>query len=240
MTDPKNHQVAIQLEATKQLAQHSRETSPSQHDAEAIPAGATAVELDLLRKLPCRPGPWFVLGCGTGRHVRGLADQGREVYGLDGDERMIQEAQAQDPQNHARYFHQLFEDPWPKPDPAVATLLNHTLTVVHTPAAAAGLFQQAACNLLPGGLLVIDDPAPTLWQQIASGPSAKALMAPAKSNVCFRPEIIVSFGGEAPTWTWTAGFPNQTTATIASGAPVNLRRLLASLVSNSLTPGPMN
>jgi SAM-dependent methyltransferase len=176
-----------QQPAPHSLAAHSREASPSQHDAEAIPAGATAIELGLLCDLACRPGPWLILGCGTGRHVRGLRARGYDVYGLDGDERMVAASQANDPDFQHCYSQGLFEDPWPRPDPAVVTLLNHTLTVVHTPSAAAGLFQRARHHLLPSGRLVIDDPGPTLWQQIAGGSLCQGIDGSGEEQCLFPP-----------------------------------------------------
>ena len=89
--------------------------------------------------------------------------------GLDGDPRMIQQAKNNDPAHAQPISPASSRAHGPIHSQALATLLNHTLTVIHQPEIAQAFFQQARRSLLPGGVLVIDDPGPTLWQQLASG-----------------------------------------------------------------------
>ena len=57
-----------------QLPAASREHSPHQHDAEAVPAGSTLLKLSSYSNIPTsQKSPWLVLGCGTGQACQGAS-----------------------------------------------------------------------------------------------------------------------------------------------------------------------
>ena len=79
--------------------QPNLESSPEEHDAEAIEAGSTeediAKVLKSLTAFQAPEGPILDIGCGTGRHLRELAKRtDRTVVGVDLDQRMVESAQS--------------------------------------------------------------------------------------------------------------------------------------------------
>ena len=170
--------------------QASIESSPEQHDSEAIPPGSTEEDCAAISALidACHApdGPILDIACGSGRHVRAFQAL-RDAFGCDIDERMISEAQSADPE-HANHYQCCDASALTDSERyAVITLLNHSLVCFHSHRQAFGLFQSVAQALRPGGLFIIDNCCSVLWQQVKEGLFADGLSDDEQEQLIFLP-----------------------------------------------------
>lgn len=168
----------------------NREVSPDIHDAEAVPAGSTETDVDLilaaLSDFAAPSGLLLDIGCGTGRHARSLAARGHTGVGIDIDERMVAAAAHEQP---AGWEFRLADaaDCDLGQSFAAALLTNKSLVCFHSHRQAWGLFQTVSAHLVPGGLFLIDNPCRFLWDQINEGLLATGMSSDGKEQLFFLP-----------------------------------------------------
>ena len=131
------------------------------YDAESEGADELGPDVDLLRaRLPDRPLDVLEVGCGTGRVVAALADDGHRVVGIDSDPDMLAVARRRVPGADLREADAAGDAVNGTFD--LATLMFSTFAHFATPDRQARLLKNLHTCLRPGGTLWIDAQNPDL------------------------------------------------------------------------------